>query len=128
MMNRNNNSFGRRLSGLFTITGYSREELAKRLDVMLPVVRRWENGAASPDVYQFQQIADFFSLPYTWFLDDRGDLPDIWAIADRLGLSEGTVEQLVELAKTADGDMLDALDEAVCAVLSAVSAAREGGE
>lgn len=82
-------------------------------------MRRWGNGAASPDVYQ--------SLPYTWFLDGQGELPNIWTIADRLGFSEGTAEQLVELAKSADGDILDALDDAVCAVLSAVSSAGEGG-
>ena len=121
------NVFGGRLSSLFESAGYRRERLARYLGVTVSVVRRWENGVSYPNVYQFRGIAAFFNLPYDWFLDSPagGRLPETWELADRLGLSEGTVEHLMELAQNQPGEVLDALDDAVYALVSAVEAGQE---
>ena len=120
--------FGSRLTGLFDTLGYRREDLAKYLDVTVPVVRRWENGVSCPDVNQFRKMTAFFNLPYDWFLDGPGNLPETWELADRLGLSAGTVEQLMELAQNQPGEVLDALDEAVYSIVSALGSGREYAE
>lgn len=31
-------------------------------------MNRWLNGSTAPDVYQFQSIANYFGMPYEWFL------------------------------------------------------------
>ena len=120
-----NTSFSRRLRGLFTITDYQPAALAKRLGVGVQTVRQWESGTAVPDVYQFREIAAFFSLPYAWFLDGTNGQADAAAMAEKLGLHEGTVEDLMELAEDASSPVLDAVDSAVAAAVSAVWAAWE---
>ena len=122
------NFFGNRLNDLFEAVGYRREDLAKYLGVTVPVVRRWENSVSYPDVNQFRKMTAFFNLPYDWFLDGPGDLPETWAMADRLGLSEGTVEQLIDMAQTQPGEVLDALDEAVSSLVSALATGQEYAE
>lgn len=121
-----NTSFSRRLRGLFTITDYQPAALAKRLGVGVQTVRQWESGTAVPDVYQFREIAAFFGLPYAWFLDGSDGQPDAAAMAEKLGLHEDTVKDLMDLAEDASGPVLDAVDSAVAAVISAVWAAQEG--
>lgn len=121
-----NTSFSRRLRGLFTITDYQPAALAKRLGVGVQTVRQWESGTAVPDVNQFREIAAFFGLPYAWFLDGADGQPDAAVMAEKLGLHEDTVEELMELAEDTSGPVLDAVDSAVAAVISAVWAAQEG--
>lgn len=120
-----NTSFSRRLCGLFTITDYQPAALAKRLGVGVQTVRQWESGTAAPDVNQFREIADFFGLPYAWFLDGTEGLPTLCVLAEKLGLHEDTIEDLMELADEAPEEVLDAVDSAVAAVISAVWAAQE---
>ena len=117
--------FSRRLRGLFTITDYQPAALAKRLGVGVQTVRQWESGTAVPDVNQFREIASFFGLPYAWFLDGADGQPDAAVMAEKLGLHEDTVEELMELAEETSGPVLDAVDSAVAAVISAVWAAQE---
>ena len=117
--------FSRRLRGLFTITDYQPAALAKRLGVGVQTVRQWESGTAVPDVNQFREIAAFFGLPYAWFLDGADGQPDAAVMAEKLGLHEDTVEELMELAEETSGPVLDAVDSAVAAVISAVWAAQE---
>ena len=119
-------TFSRRLRGLFTITDYQPAALAKRLGVGVQTVRQWESGTAVPDVNQFREIAAFFGLPYAWFLDGADGQPDAAVMAEKLGLHEDTVEELMELAEDTSGPVLDAVDSAVAAVISAVWAAQEG--
>ena len=119
-------TFSRRLRGLFTITDYQPAALAKRLGVGVQTVRQWESGTAVPDVNQFREIASFFGLPYAWFLDGADGQPDAAVMAEKLGLHEDTVEELMELAEDTSGPVLDAVDSAVAAVISAVWAAQEG--
>lgn len=118
-------TFSRRLRGLFTITDYQPAALAKRLGVGVQTVRQWESGTAVPDVNQFREIASFFGLPYAWFLDGADGQSDAAVMAEKLGLHEDTVEELMELAEETSGPVLDAVDSAVAAVISAVWAAQE---
>ena len=120
-----NTSFSRRLRGLFTITDYQPAALAKCLGVGVLTVRQWESGTAVPDVNQFREISAFFGLPYAWFLDGANGQPDAAAIAEKLGLHEDTVEDLMDLAEDASAPVLDAVDSAVAAAISAVWAAWE---
>ena len=120
-----NTSFSRRLRGLFTITDYQPAALAKCLGVGVQTVRQWESGTAVPAVYQFREIAAFFGLPYAWFLDGANGQPGAAAIAEKLGLHEDTVEDLMDLAEDASAPVLDAVDSAVAAAISAVWAAWE---
>ena len=116
--------FDRRLRNLLTLSGVSRTELARRLGVPVPVVNRWLNGASAPDVYQFRAIAQLFGIPYQWFLDE--DFPNAAELAARLGLSEDTVEGLLALAEGENTEVLDMMDDAIYAMVSAVNAAQEG--
>ena len=119
-------TFSRRLRGLFTITDYQPAALAERLGVGVQTIRQWESGTAVPDVNQFREIAAFFGLPYAWFLDGADGQPDAAVMAEKLGLHEDTVEELMELAEDTSGPVLDGVDSAVAAVISAVWAAQEG--
>ena len=122
----NTKKFDRRLRNLLTLSGMTREELACRLGVPVPVVNRWLNGASAPDVYQFRAIAQLFGIPYEWFLDD--DFLNAAELAARLGLSEDTVEGLLALAESENTEVLDMMDDAIYAMVSAVNAAHEGAE
>ena len=122
----NPKKFDRRLRNLLTLSGMTRAELACRMGVPVPVVNRWLNGASAPDVYQFRAIAQLFGIPYQWFLDD--DFLNVAELAARLGLSEDTVEGLLALADSEKTDVLDMLDDAIYAMVSAVNAAHEGTE
>ena len=119
-------TFSRRLRGLFTITDYQPAALAERLGVGVQTIRQWESGTAVPDVNQFREIAAFFGLPYAWFLDGADGQPDAAVMAEKLGLHEDTVKDLMVLAEDVSEPVLDAVDSAVAAVISAVWAAQEG--
>ena len=120
----NTKKFDRRLRSLLTLSGMTRADLACRLGVPVPVVNRWLNGASAPDVYQFRAIAPLFGIPYEWFLDD--DFLNTAELAARLGLSEDTVEGLLALAESENADVLDMMDDAIYALVSAVNAAQKG--
>ena len=122
----NTEKFDRRLRNLLTLSGMTRADMACRLGVPVPVVNRWLNGASAPDVYQFRAIAQLFGIPYEWFLDD--DFINAAELAARLGLSKDTVEGLLALADSENNDVLDMLDDAIYAMVSAVNAAHEGTE
>ena len=121
-MNQNSNIFDRRLKGLLSASGVERGELARHLGVSVPTVNRWLNGISTPNVYQFREIAHFFGMPYDWFLEDNGGIPDTDDLAVKLGLSPETVEALLELANSESEDVLTAVDDAVCAVIGAINA------
>ena len=121
-MNQRIDKFDRRLKQLLSISGVERGELARCLGVSVPTVSRWLNGISTPNVYQFREIAHFFGMPYDWFLDDGGGVPNADALAVRLGLSPETVEALLELAASESEEVLTAVDDAVCAVIAAISA------
>ena len=110
-MNRTHDYFRRRLHGLFVITDYTRADLARAMCVPYNTVLQWESGEKVPNVYQFREIADFFDMPYAWFLDGTDGLPGVEEIADRLRLSEGTVEGMVQVAETASDHTLDEFDD-----------------
>ena len=121
-MNQSIDKFDRRLKQLLSISGVERGELARHLGVSVPTVNRWINGISTPNVYQFREIAHFFGMPYDWFLEDNGGIPDTDDLAVKLGLSPETVEALLELAGSESEDVLTAVDDAVCAVIGAVNA------
>ena len=122
----NTRKFDRRLRNLLTLSGTSRAELALHLGVTLPELNRWLNGITVPDVYQFRAIARFYGIPYGWFLDDT--VPDPAELAALLGLSEDTVKGLLALSDGENTDVLDSVDDAIYAMVSAVTAAQEGME
>lgn len=119
----NPKNFDRRLRNLLILSGVRREELACHLGVSAPVVNRWLNGSSAPDVYQFQSIANYFGMPYEWFLEVGDGFPGAEELAEKLGLSPETVEALRELAGSGNEGVLTAVDDAVCAVIGAVCAA-----
>ena len=121
-MNQSINKFDRRLQHLLSISGVERGELARHLGVSVPTVSRWINGISTPNVYQFREIAHFFGMPYDWFLEDGGGIPNIEGLAAKLGLSPDTVEALLELAEAESPEVLTAVDDAVCAVIATISA------
>ena len=121
-MNQNNNIFDRRLRGLLSASGVERGELARHLGVSVPTVNRWLNGISTPNAYQFRAIAHYFGMPYDWFLEDGGGIPNADDLAVKLGLSPETVEALLELAGSESEEVLTAVDDAVCAVISTINA------
>ena len=131
-LNQTHDYFRRRLRGLFVITDRSRTDLARAMCVPYNTVLQWESGEKVPDVYQFREIADFFDMPYAWFLDGTDGLPGVEEIADRLGLSEGTVEALMEMADTAPEQVLDDMDDCLFQIVtvlrSAMNKAQGGGQ
>ena len=121
-MNQDKNIFDRRLKEVLSASLVERGELARHLGVSVPTVNRWINGISTPNVYQFREIAHFFGMPYDWFLEDGGGIPNTDDLAVKLGLSPETVEALLELADSESEEVLTAVDDAVCAVISAVNA------
>ena len=121
-MNQNNNIFDLRLKSVLSASLVERGELARHLGVSVPTVNRWLNGISTPNVYQFREIAHFFGMPYDWFLEDNGGIPDTDDLAVKLGLSPETVEALLELANSESEDVLTAVDDAVCAVIATLNA------
>ncbi len=121
-MNQNNNIFDRRLKGLLAASGVERGELARHLGVSVPTVNRWLNGISTPNAYQLREIAYYFGMPYDWFLEDGGGVPNADDLAVKLGLSPETVEALLELAGSESEEVLTAVDDAVCAVIATINA------
>lgn len=121
-MNQNVNIFDSRLKSVLSASLVERGELARHLGVSVPTVNRWLNGISTPNVYQFREIAHFFGMPYDWFLEDNGGIPDTDDLAVKLGLSPETVEALLELANSESEDVLTAVDDAVCAVIATINA------
>ena len=121
-MNHNNNIFDRRLRGLLSASGVERGELARHLDVSVPTVNRWLNGISTPNAYQLREIAHYFGMPYDWFLEADGGVPNADDLAVKLGLSPETVEALLELAGSESEEVLTAVDDAVCAVIATINA------
>ena len=121
-MNQNDNIFDRRLRGLLVASGVERGELARYLGVSVPTLNRWLNGISTPNAYQFREIAHYFGMPYDWFLEDEGGIPNADDLAVKLGLSPETVEALLELAGSESEEVLTAVDDAVCAVIATINA------
>lgn len=96
-MNQNTNIFAYRLKSVLSASGVERGELARHLGVSVPTVNRWLNGISTPNVYQFREIAHFFGLPYEWFTEDEGGIPNVDDLALKLGLSPETVAALLDM-------------------------------
>lgn len=118
----NNNIFDRRLKAILSASGVERGELARHLGVSVPTVNRWLNGISTPNAYQFRAIAHYFGMPYDWFLEAKGGIPNADELAVKLGLSPETVEALLELAGSESEEVLTAVDDAVCAVIATINA------
>ena len=117
----NNNIFDRRLKAILSASGVERGELARHLGVSVPTVNRWLNGISTPNVYQFRAIAHFFGLPYEWFTEDEGGIPNVDDLAVKLGLSPETVEALLDMVSEGGNEAaLEAVDNALCAALAVI--------
>ena len=121
-MRMNNNIFDRRLKAILSASGVERGELARHLGVSVPTVNRWLNGISTPNAYQLREIAHYFGMPYDWFLEADGGVPNADDLAVKLGLSPETVEALLELAGSESEEVLTAVDDAVCAVVATINA------
>ncbi|MDE7218681.1 MAG: helix-turn-helix domain-containing protein [Oscillospiraceae bacterium] len=120
-MNQNTKIFDQRLKEVLSASLVERGELARHLGVSVPTVNRWLNGISTPNVYQFREIAHFFGLPYEWFTEDEGDIPDVDDLAVKLGLSPETVETLLELVSEGGNEAtLEAVDNTLCAALAVI--------
>ena len=119
-MAKNTKIFDQRLLSLMIIGGVSREELARRLRVPVPVVSRWLNGTSTPDVYQLREIARFLDVPYEWLLGDGGGLSTKAKLAKKLGLSEETVGAMMFVADSDDSAIMKEVENAIWAVFSTV--------
>lgn len=120
-INQNTKIFGQRLKEVLSASGVERGELARHLGVSVPTVNRWLNGISSPNVYQFREIAHFFGLPYEWFTEDEGNIPDVDDLAVKLGLSPETVGILLALVSEGGNEAaLEAVDNALCAALAVI--------
>jgi len=69
----NGKTFHDKLTSVIAASGVRRVDLARHLDVTLPELNRWLNGTSAPNVHQFKAIAQYFNLPYAWFLDEKED-------------------------------------------------------
>ena len=78
----NNNIFDRRLKAILSASGVERGELARHLGVSVPTVNRWLNGISTPNAYQLREIAHYFGMPYDWFLEDGGGVPNADDLAE----------------------------------------------
>ena len=123
MENGNDVTFMLRLRALYAAQAYDRRDLARKVGVPVATLLAWEGGQKVPDIRQLHNLAAYFGLPYEFFLSD---LPPVtakketvrnWQIADRLGLSEGTVEKLALLAEVAPGKVLDSVDDAIFSIV-----------
>lgn len=132
--NKKDQVFAERLRLLMDAQPYDRRDLSRRLGVPISTIMKWEDGEAVPDVIQLRCVAMYFGLPCEFFLEVSVSVPEKrteedplrnWQIADRLGLSECTVEKLEELAESAPGEALDKLDDAIFSMAEAVLAARD---
>ncbi len=120
-MNQNTNIFAQRLKSVLSASGVERGELARHLGVSVPTVNRWLNGISTPNVYQFRAIAHFFGLPYEWFTEDEGGIPNADDLAVKLGLSPETVEALLDMVSEGGNEAaLEAVDNTICAALSVI--------
>lgn len=120
-MNQNNDIFAQRLKSVLSASLVERGELARHLGVSVPTVNRWLNGISTPNAYQFREIAHFFGMPYDWFLEDEGGIPDVDALAVKLGLSPETVGTLLDLVSEGGNEAtLEAVDNALCAALAVI--------
>lgn len=117
----NNNIFDRRLKAILSASGVERGELACHLGVSVPTVNRWLNGISTPNAYQFREIAHYFGMPYDWFLEDEGGIPNADDLAVKLGLSPETVEALLDMVSEGGNEAaLEAVDNTICAALSVI--------
>ena len=120
-MNQNTNIFAQRLKSVLSASGVERGELARHLGVSVPTVNRWLNGISTPNVYQFRAIAHLFGLPYEWFTEDEGGIPNVDDLAVKLGLSPETVEALLDMVSEGGNETaLEAVDNTICAALSVI--------
>ena len=120
-MNQNTNIFAQRLKSVLSASGVERGELARHLGVSVPTVNRWLNGISTPNVYQFRAIVHFFGLPYEWFTEDEGSIPNVDDLAVKLGLSPETVEALLDMVSEGGNEAaLEAVDNTICAALSVI--------
>lgn len=118
---KHNNIFADRLKNVLSASLMERGELARHLGVSVPTVNRWLNGISAPTVYQLREIAHLFGMPYDWFLEDDGDIPNVDDLAVRLGLSPETVGTLLDLvAEGGNEAALEAVDNTLCAALAVI--------
>ncbi len=110
------NALGRWLERQYVETGCNRQDFARIAGVTEETVAQWESGSGEPDVKEFRKLAAFFNESYERFLNES-HLPDMWRVADTLGLSDGTIRLLEDFAANAPGSVLDELDEKIAGLV-----------
>lgn len=97
--------FPTRLRTLMEETGTSQYTLADAVSVTRQAVAQWKDGKTIPDMYNFKKLADFFEVSYDYLfgVSDSKKRENI-RLALTLGLSDGAIEALEDLKKSARYD------------------------
>lgn len=109
--------FANQLRSLFQATDVTRRELAEVLDVPVSTVSEWAHGNATPDLCELRDIAEYFELPVSFFLDDADCFLDMDKVAAELGLSPVTLDLLEMMTDTEPDNIMDAVDNAIYTLL-----------
>lgn len=88
-----NKVFASNLRFLRKNSGFTQAELAKRMDVRLMTISRWENGGIWPEGKHIQKLAELFSVPYARFFEDPA------YIKNKIDISELGALSLEEIIK-----------------------------
>lgn len=89
--------FGKRLKEIRKKSGLSQETLAKELGVSKGALCYYENGERTPDIEFLEKVSVYYNIPANYFMGFTDAMnPKNSSIVDRTGLSEETVEILME--------------------------------
>lgn len=103
--NENLNIFAKRLGELIKENGYTHETVAKGVGVTRQGVGKWVSGESVPDVLTAAKLAVFFDVSVD-YLSGNSEIKtnnmDIQGICNYLGITEQTVEGLIEIKMQQD--------------------------
>lgn len=102
----NDTTFGERLQKLRIARGYkSQKAFADAIGLAYQTINYYECGKRKPDIEVFQKIADFFEIPYDYFLSDsKATKSENKEITDKIGLNNVTIGRLYRLNQEAQTD------------------------
>lgn len=103
--NENLNIFAKRLGELIKENGYTHETVAKGVGVTRQGVGKWVSGESVPDILTVAKIAIFFKVSADYLAGNseiKTNNMDIQGICNHLGITEQTVEGLIEIKKQID--------------------------
>ena len=99
-------SLGKRIRALRDEKGYTREDVASKMQVSFSTVQKWENDERTPTVETLKQIAVFFGTTVAFLLGENpsapstieSDWPELVPVLRRAG-TLATVEERKRIAR-----------------------------